>query len=205
MEQFYYAIIRISYVLLTISLIIAISKYNSTTKNEKWYIYYIIFIFFIELTSYIISFTETKNNSFMYPVYIAGEFFTVTGIFIKKLSLSKYCFIATGILTLFFLTADRFIIQYNNDYSKAISNLIMISLIAYSLIQNIKVITGKSRFLLLDKMFFFYFLISVFIFLLQSQLISFPIETFYNIWIINNIMVVILYTIIIKTFLSLKK
>ena len=205
MEQFYYAIIRISYVLLTISLIIAISKYNSTTKNEKWYIYYIIFIFFIELTSYIISFTETKNNSFMYPVYIAGEFFTVTGIFIKKLSLSKYSFIATGILTLFFLTADRFLIQYNNDYSKAISNLIMISLIAYSLIQNIKVIIGQNRFLLLDKMFFFYFLISVFIFLLQSQLISFPIETFYNIWIINNIMVVILYTIIIKTFLSLKK
>jgi len=141
----------------------------------------------------------------MYPVYIAGEFFTVTGIFIKKLSLSKYSFIATGILTLFFLTADRFLIQYNNDYSKAISNLIMISLIAYSLIQNIKVIIGQNRFLLLDKMFFFYFLISVFIFLLQSQLISFPIETFYNIWIINNIMVVILYTIIIKTFLSLKK
>jgi hypothetical protein len=88
-----------------------------------------------------------KSNIFLYPVYIAGEFFTVTGIFIKKLNLSKKSFIVTGLLSLFFLTADRILVQhqYNNDYSKAISNIIMISLISYSLIQDIKNVKTKVR------------------------------------------------------------
>jgi len=205
MEQIYFAFLNFGYVLLISSLIIAFLKYKIIDENEKWYIYYIIFVFCIEASNYIISYFQIKNTSFLYPIYIAGEFFTITGIFIKKLNLSKYCFIATGILSLFFLIVDRMIIQYNNDYSKAISNILMISLISYSLIQNIKTAKSKSKFLILDKMFFFYFLVSVFIFLLQNQLISLPIDTFYNIWIINNIMVCTVYSLFIITFLQLKK
>lgn len=207
MANFFLIISYISFILLIILTVLSLIKYKQVDQNEKWYIYYITLIFFVELISYIIPYTKIKTNAFMYPVYIAGEFFTITGIFIEKLKLSKYYFIVTGILSLFFLTADRILIQqqYNNDYSKAVSNLIMISLIAYSLIQNIKITKGRNRFLMLDKMFFFYFLVSIFIFMLQNQLISLSIDIFYSIWIINNLMVVLLYSLFIKTFLQLKK
>ena len=148
-----------------------------------------------------------QNYSFLYPIYIAGEFFTVTGIFIKKLNLSKYSLIATGLLSIFLLIADRIFgqYQYNNDYSKAVSNIIMIVFIGYSLIQDIKNIKPKSTFQLIDKTFFLYFTVSIFIFIFQNQLIAFPKDYFTGIWIINNLMSCILYGLLIKTFLQLKK
>ncbi|PZU86698.1 MAG: hypothetical protein DI529_08240 [Chryseobacterium sp.] len=206
MEQFYKISGIISVLLLTIALLVSIIKYNSLTKNEKWYMYYIIFIFLIELNSYVIlPLLNIKSNAFLYPVYIAGEFFTITGIFIKKLNFNKFYFLITGLLSLSFLFVDKIFIQYNNDYSKAISNIIIISLIGYSLIQDIKNVKAKSPFQLIDKMYFLYFTVSIFIFMLQHQLIEFPYEYFSAIWVINNLMVCILYSLFIKTFLQLKK
>lgn len=199
---------HLSVLLLFIALISGLIKTKLMTKNEKWYIYYIIFIFFIEFNSYVvIPLSGIKSNIFLYPIYIAGEFFTVTGIFIKKLKINKIYFIATGLLSLFFLTADRTLIQYeyNNDYSKAISNLLMISLIGYSLIQDIKNIKTKSPFQLNDKMLFLYFTVSIFMFLFQNQLIYLSKDYFATVWVINNFLVCILYILFIKTFLQLKK
>lgn len=208
MEQFYLISGFVSVILLTIALIIVTIKYNMLTQNEKWYSYYIIFIFFIEFMSYIVfPLLKITSNAFFYPVYIAGEFFIVTGIFIKKLNLGKNTFIFTGLLSIFFLRADRILenYQYNNDYSKAISNIIIVILIGYSLIQDIKNVKSKSRFQLIDKMFFLYFIVSIFIFMLQHQLVELPLEYFSAVWVINNLMVCILYALLIKTFLQLKK
>lgn len=167
--------------------------------------YYIIFIFFIELTSYTIPFTQIKSNAFLYPIYIAGEFFTVTGIFIKKLRLSNYYLIFTGILSLFFLSIDKILPHYENDYSKAITNLIIICLVAYTLIHEIKNFTNKNHFLIIDAIIFLYFTVSIFIFMFQHQLIEFQLDSFFIFWVINNSMVCILYLSFIYTFLRLKK
>ena len=198
---------HLSVFLLLLAFITGIIKLKSFTRNEKWYLYYIIFILVIESNSYIFLPLLGKNNLFLYPVYIAGEFFTITGIFIKKLNLNKKFFLATGLLSLFFLTADRVFAQYhyNNDYSKAISNLIMISLIGYSLIQDIKNVKTKRPFQLNDNMFFLYFTVSIFMFLIQNQLIYLSKDQFATVWIINNFMICVLYVLLIKTFLQLKK
>ncbi|MFC4165212.1 hypothetical protein ACFOWU_16205 [Epilithonimonas zeae] len=207
MTEYYYISVGISYLLLITAIILSIIKYKQTIQNEKWYIYYIIFVFCIELLSVVLPFFKIKSNFFLYQIYIAGEFFTVTGIFIKKLNLSKYSFVLTGLFSLFFITADRVLgqYQYNNDYSKAISNIMMIVLIGYSLIQDIRNLKSKSSFQVIDKTYFFYFTVSLFIFILQHQLIEFPFEYFSAIWIINNLMVCVLYSLFIKTFLQLKK
>ncbi|UQB68269.1 hypothetical protein [Epilithonimonas zeae] len=208
MEQFSLISGMVSVILLTSALIIAIIKYKNLTQNEKWYSYYIIFIFFIEFISYLVlPLLKIKSNSFLYPIYIAGEFFTVTGIFIKKLNLEKNAFILTGLLSLFFLIGDKILIpfQYNNDYSKAISNIIIISLIGYSLIQDIKNVRIKNSFQIIDKVFFLYFIVSIFIFMLQHQLVELPLEYFSTVWVINNLMICIVYALFIKTFLQLKK
>jgi len=198
----------VSVILLTIALIIAIIKFKHFTKNEKWYSYYIIFIFLIEINSYIVlPLLKIQSNSFLYPIYVAGEFFTVTSIFIKKLNLGKNAFILTGLLSLFFLIGDRILVQfqYNNDYSKAVSNIIIISLIGYSLIQDIKNVRAKNSFQIIDKVFFLYFIVSIFIFMLQHQLVELPLEYFSAVWVINNLMICIVYALFIKTFLQLKK
>jgi hypothetical protein len=208
MEVFYEISGIVSVITLTIALLTVIIKYNSLTENEKWYSYYIIFIFLIEFISYIVlPLLKIKSNSFLYPIYIAGEFFTVTGIFIKKLNLGKNTFILTGLLSLFFLIGDRILVQfqYNNDYSKAISNIIIISFIGYSLIHDIKNLRSKSPFQLIDKIFFLYFIVSIFIFMLQHQLVELPLEYFSAVWVINNLMICIVYALFVKTFLQLKK
>ncbi|KFC24534.1 hypothetical protein IO90_04400 [Chryseobacterium sp. FH1] len=201
MELFFNLISVIICVLLTTASIVSITKYKLITKNEKWYVYYIIFIFLIEFTSYTMLILKFQNYAFLYPIYIAGEFFTVTGLYIKKLNLNKYYFLATGLLSIFFLTVDRIFGQYQyNDYSKAVSNIIMTVLIGYSLIQDIRNIRNKSSFQLIDKIFFLYFTVSIFIFIFQNQLIAFPKDYFTSIWVINNLMSCMLYSLFIYTF-----
>lgn len=78
-------------------------------------------------------------------------------------------------------------------------------MISYSLIQDIKNVKTKSPFQLNDKMFFLYFTVSIFMFLIQNQLIFLSKDQFATVWVINNLLVCIVYALLIKTFLQLKK
>ena len=209
MQFFFDITVTLSRVLLLIAIIVGILKYGLISKNERWYLYYLFSVFFIEYGCLALATFQINggSNTFLYPVYIAGEFFTITGIFIKKLNLNRYYFIATGSISLFFLFADRILIQhqYNNDYSKGISNIIMLSMIGFSLIQDLKSIKNKSPFQNVDKIFFLYFSISIFIFMLQQQLMSFPLDYFTALWMINNVLTIVVYSFFINTFLKLKK
>lgn len=206
MQDFFEITVNLARILLGFAVISAFTKYKLFSKNEKWYLYYLIFIFFIEYYSYVDNiFKLTGGNAFLYPVYIAGEFFTITGIFIQKLKLRKYYYIVSGILSVFILMGDKILPQYNNDYSKAISNLIIIGLAGYSLLQEIKSGNGKDNFLMVDKMIFLYFTVSIFIFMFQHQLMAFPLDYFSVFWIINNLLSCVLYSLFIYCFLKLKK
>ena len=206
MIQLYYITLVLASILLTCATVFGFLKYKLFTEKEKSYIYYIIFLFCIELTSNALL-LKIKSNDFLYPVYIAGEFFMVSSIFFKKLSLSKYYYTASASLSLFFLVGDRILAQYhyNIDYSKATSNIIITCIIGYSLIRDIKKIENKSSFQIIDKMMFLYFTVSIFIFMFQHELLAFPVEYFSGFWIINNLMVSSLYSLFIYTFLKLKK
>ncbi|SDF78470.1 hypothetical protein SAMN05421825_2118 [Epilithonimonas hungarica] len=201
MEKIFEICATLADIFLGITLIIAIIKLKFFTKNERWYIYYAFFVFCIEI---IMFFKIKQTHTHLYPIYIAGEFFLLSGTFLKKLSFSRYYFIPIILLSLVFLTASQIFPYYENDYSKAISNLIIICLIAYSLIQEIRHST-KSQFLFLDGMLFLYYTVSIFIFMLQHQVLRFDHESFFIIWAINNILLVILYLTFLYTFLKLKK
>lgn len=153
-----------------------------------------------------IMFFDIKGkNEILYPIYIAGEFFLLTGIYLKKLNLDKKYFLLTGILSLVVLGLSQLVPQYENDYSKAVSNLITVGLIAYSLIQEIKHHSIKNHFLILDSAIFLYYTVSIFIFMFQHQLVAFHLDSFYIFWNINNSLLVILYFTFLYTFLKLKK
>ena len=202
MEQFFKNSAILADIFLTIALVIAIIKYQLFTKNEKWYIYYAIFVFCIEI---ILFFKIKESSKIFYPIYIAGEFFLMTGLFIKKLNINRYYFILTTFISILFFSIGKIFPQYENDYSKAISNLIIICLVACSLIQEIKKYSSRNHFLFLDGVIFLYYTVSIFIFMFQHQLILFHLDSFYIFWVINNILLCILYFTFLYTFLQLKK
>lgn len=208
MQDFFDITVNLSRFLLACSFVLALIKFKLFTKVERWYISYLFLVFCIEGISYAVGcFKSDGSNTFLYPIYIAGEFFTISGIFLKKLKVSNFFFMLTGLLSLFFLKGEYLLTdyEYKDDYSKAISNVIIICLSGYTLLQEIRSGSGKDRFLIVDKMIFLYFGVSIFIFMFQHQLMKFPISYFTAFWMINNIMCCVLYGLFLKTIIQLKK
>lgn len=208
MQDFFDITVNLARILGAVAFVLGLIRFKRLTKAEKWYVFYLFVVFCIEYISYGLDwFSKDGNNTFLYPFYIAGEFFTITGVFIKKLNLNRSYFILTGVISLFFLSADQFLSSdfYKNDYSKGISNLVIISLAGYTLLQEIKKGIAKDRFSAVDKMIFLYFTVSIFIFIFQHQLMEFPIAYFTAFWSVNNILCCLFYSLFIKTFLTLKK
>ncbi|REC66000.1 hypothetical protein DRF58_17365 [Epilithonimonas hispanica] len=85
MNNLYYWTLILTYILLLFAVIFSILKYKIVSKIEKWYIHYILFLLFIESSNYILTeFLNFENTSFLYKIYIAGEFLIITTLFIKK-------------------------------------------------------------------------------------------------------------------------
>ena len=197
----------ITNVLLLISFILGVFKYSVLRKEEKLYVYYIGFLLLIEAaTNFLTTILDYKDTSFLYPIYIAGEFFLLTNLFIKKLNISKYGLIPILILTIGFLIVNQiFSTYFNNDVVKVTSNIIIVCFAGYTLLQQIK--NGKSinRFTFVDACIFFYYSVSVFIFIIQHQIATLSEDDYYAILGTNNILSSILYGSFIYTFIKLKK
>ncbi|AZA75445.1 hypothetical protein SAMN05421682_10792 [Chryseobacterium indoltheticum] len=193
--------------LLLVSCIFGVKKYSTLRKEEKQYIIYIVFLFIIEgVTNLLTQYYNFENTSFLYPIYIVGEFLILSNLFIKKLNLSKYCNIPILILTLGFIILNQFFsILSNEDYGKVISNVIIICFCGFVLLQEIKGTRHKNRFLLVDACMFFYYAVSVFVFIIQNQIAVLNENDYYMILGVNNILSSILYCSIVYTFLKLKK
>lgn len=166
-----------------------------------------LFLFCIEMMVWLLSsglgFTDTL---FMYPIYIAGDFFLLTSLFCSKLKLNKIFVASSAFLALAFLTVIfGFNINFNHDIAKVISNITIICLAGIFLIMQIR--NGKKieRFFFADLGLFFYYSVSVFNFVIQQQLQSLSKEDYALIGIFNTFFAAVLYSLILYTFLKLKK
>lgn len=207
MVDFYKTFLFLNYgLLLTITFLVFL-KFTILNKKEKQYVYYIVFLFLIEVISLFFAYVlELKDTSFLYPFYIVGEFLLLTSLFITKLDLPKYAFGIISFAALLFLIVNsipKLII--NNDEVKVASNIIIICFAGFTLLQQIKTGKNLSRFTLIDACIFFYYSVSVFFFIVQQQLKNLSEDNFYMILGVNNLLSSILYCSIIYTFLKLKK
>ncbi|REC54733.1 hypothetical protein DRF62_08490 [Chryseobacterium piscium] len=207
MVDFYKTFLFLNYgLLLTITFLVFL-KFTILNKKEKQYVYYIVFLFLIEVISLFFAYVlELKDTSFLYPFYIVGEFLLLTSLFITKLDLPKYAFGIISFAALLFLIVNsipKLII--NNDEVKVASNIIIICFAGFTLLQQIKTGKNLSRFTLIDACIFFYYSVSVFFFIVQQQLKNLSEDNFYMILGVNNVLSSILYCSIIYTFLKLKK
>ena len=207
MVEFYKTFLFINYGLLVALLFLIFWKFTILNRKEKQYTYYIVFLFLIEFCSFTLPYIlESDDTSFLYHFFIAGEFWLLTGLFIRKLHLNKIFIILSGLLSIGFLFVIYGLkISFNYDLAKIISNLAIICLVATFLIQQIKSGKNIDRFILVDASIFFYYSVSVLIFVVLSQFVNLSTESVYLIMGVNNVLSTFLYCSIVYTFLKLKK
>lgn len=207
MAGLYKAILFLNYALLLSVILLGAVKYRILSQKEKQYFHCIAFLFFIELLNLALPYMFRLNDtSFLYPFYIAGEFFLLTGLFIRKLDWPKYALGLTGLLAGgFMISKYGFDYPSNADIAKVVSNIVIICLSGFTLIHEIKNTSALNRFILVDASIFFYYSVSVFIFIIQHQIANLSENDYYIILSANNILSSILYCSFLYTFIRLKK
>ncbi|WP_312075547.1 hypothetical protein [Chryseobacterium sp.] len=143
---------------------------------------------------------------FLYPIYIVGDFILLTSLFISKLNLNKVFNYISGVLALSFLSLVYvFKIDFNHDIAKVISNIMIICLAGTVLIMQIRNGRNIERFFFADLGMFFYYSVSIFRFIVLSQLKTMTVEDINFINIFNAFFAAVLYGLITYSFLKLKK
>jgi hypothetical protein len=175
-------------------------------QQTKWYLLYLGFILFIELTIKLLIFGfEFKNTSLTYPFYVGGELLTLSQMLLFGIGGSrKWRVFAIIISYLIFFEAlylwcnDHY---FSSGYGKVFSHLVIVCIISYLLITNLKKFEIPHQPLaILYAALFLYYSVSLFLFLLMDQLTRGNIV----IWTMNNILASILYFSSIYTFQKLK-
>lgn len=201
--DYYEVILYLNNGLLSICAVLGLIKYKFFKNTEKWYAYYIIFLFLIEaIVKISLYLFDTKDVNFIFPYYVSGELLLLGILFIRKLSMSYYWYIPLVIL------AGCLFIDINNvtgDVKKVISNVVVICFAGYALLTEIKNSKINDRFMLADSFIFLYYALSVFLFFLLRQLSALGEAEAKIIWSINNLLCSFLYGSLIYTFLKLKK
>ena len=207
MAELYKAILFLNYGLLLSVIVLGAAKYRILNSKEKRYFHCIAFLFFIELINFVLPYVlRLDDTSFLYPLYIAGEFFLLTSLFIRKLNWPSYIQVISAVLAAgFMIMKYGFNWPGNADIAKGISNIMIICLSGYTLIREIKNASTQERFLWVDASIFFYYSVSVFIFILQHQIANLSENDYYTLFSANNILSSILYCSFLYTFIRLKK
>ncbi|MGE8432016.1 hypothetical protein [Chryseobacterium joostei] len=207
MADLYKTILFLNYGLLLAVILLGAVKYRILNHKERQYFHCIAFLFFIELLNLVLPYVFKLNDtSFLYPFYIAGEFFLLTGLFIRKLDWPKYLLALVGTLAVgFMISKYGFDYPANADIAKVVSNIIIICLSGFTLISEIKIGSAQNRFLFVDASIFFYYSVSVFIFIVQHQIANLSESDYYMLFSANNILSSILYCSLLYTFIKLKK
>ncbi|WP_284461974.1 hypothetical protein [Chryseobacterium sp.] len=207
MADLYKTILFLNYGLLLAVILLGAAKYRILNHKERQYFHCIAFLFFIELLNLVLPYVFNLNDtSFLYPFYIAGEFFLLTSLFIRKLDWPKSLLTLVGALAVgFMISKYGFDYPANADIAKVVSNIIIICLSGFTLISEIKIGSAQNRFLFVDASIFFYYSVSVFIFIVQHQIANLSESDYYMLFSANNILSSILYCSLLYTFIKLKK
>ncbi len=201
-----YSII-ISNSLLLIAFIYGMSSSKLRSNQQtRWYLIYLGFILGIELiTKIFIIIIKSDNTQSIYPFYVAGEFYILVFLLSTALKITKKWHMRTLLVTGFIFIEGIVLWLVNGNastgYGKLFSHLTIVCLVAYLLVKKIRELEKNDPFILVYSALFLYYIASVFLFLLMSQLNEISI----SIWIINNLLSSILYACSIYTFYILKR
>ncbi len=194
--------------MLGIAVFSGVIHYKKLPNELRWFFYFLCFFSIIEIISNIL--IELRiQNILLYPLYVFGEFLILSLLLFNKIFSKKTKYILITIFSLFFLAENIFLFvqqkNLTNSYSKIIFHLLIISSIAYLLIKTIKEFEKLNYILVNYIVLFFYYSISLFLFVLMNQLENVSLEKASIIWGLNNLLSSILYFSFIISFFKHKK
>jgi hypothetical protein len=179
-------------------------------KERKWYLYYLWFIFIIELTTKLLILFK-KENMIIYPFYVSGEFFILLMMFIVALNLSKKLFWIVGVISII-LFSEAMILWLSDQnialgIGKIISNFVIICMSAYYLIKALKNYNKSeaNSFLIIYACLFLYYSISLINFFFFDQLATMAQRNAYILWGMKNLFSATLYGASLYTFFRLRR
>ena len=199
----------LSIILLLAVVVVGIQKRNLFTKAQKWFWYYLVFVLVIELITRVLGLLEI-NNLFVYPFYLSGEFISLIMMFVLLFRLPttyQYIVVILGILifaeSIYYLQIGQ---GTNTGIGKITSHILIVILSVWYLIQTLQDLNLNKRnpFTMIFQSLFFYYAVSIILFLLMPQLTNISMNHAYLLWGINTFLVCILYGISLITFLRLK-
>jgi len=207
MITYYYILVILANCLLLFAFIYgSLDKKLRRDKLIRWYIIYLGFIVLIEITTKsLIHIFHSSSTQSIYPFYVAGEFYFLLQLFLTELKASKKWFTLTIVITMC-LFIEAFVLwlmhgDATSGYGKILSHLTIVCMTAFLLVEGLKELKTKNPILIVYAALFFYYAVSLFLFLLMSQMT----KTTIIIWSMNNIITSILYCSSIYTFYRLKK
>ena len=180
-------------------------KGRKLLRREEWgYFAFIMFIALIEATNnFYISVLKSRNTFWVYEIYVVVGFPIIYFLYVRKLKLSPIWHIAGwGLLIFYFI--QKWTLNINLDILKAYSNLLLSCLIGVSLLLKIKYNDKTDPFLRSDILMFFYYVVSIFLFITTGQLANIDIVYNYILWCFNNLLTAFLYYSLTKSFSQLK-
>lgn len=207
---FYNISLILANLILFFAFIIGFKNQFTLPAEKKWFFYYIGFILGIEiiLKSCIYLF-NCSDTSFLYPLYIFGEFLILTKVFYTGIKIEPKWFVIPIFIGIIILTEGIYLWYNNQDASlglgKTISHLIIICLAGYSLINILKRSQTEVSIAIIYASLFLYYAISLIFFLLLHQLDTISKFNAYVIWGMNNILSALLYATSLYTFLKSKR
>lgn len=207
---YYIFITVVSLVLLLIAITVGGFLYSSFSKEQQWFYYYLIFIGCIEIITKLLALFRIENL-FIFPIYVIGEYLLLVTMVIHALKIPKKWLYILLLLPLYIIveviSSWLRVGYFEIENGKTISHFIIIILIGYYLIKSLKNVnhSKQSKFLPVYASLFFYYSVSISLFLLLNQLPHISIENASIIWGLNIMFSSILYSVSIYTFLQLKK
>ncbi len=206
----YYGVTIFSFVSLVISVIIGILIFSKLPKDQKWFFGYLGFILIVEITAKVLILLGEKNWV-VYPIYLLGEFLLLAFMCSEALKWSaklNSVWIGISVLLLF----ECLVLWGVNSnvvggLGKIVSHFIIIGLTGIYLIQKLKEEDRlqENRFMVTYASLFFYYTISLFLFLILEQLPGIGDEQAAMVWSLNNLFSALLYGISGHTFFKIWK
>ncbi len=211
MRNFFFISLTLSNILLFVSFVYGI---YSNKRNEcvilKWLLAYLAVVLCVEVVNkFSIYILKSQDTSFTYPFYIALEFFTLSQMLAAELKLSRiWRKILIGICILFFVEGIllwRYDKVFGPSFSLIFSRMFFIIGSGYILLKEIAKRNTPNPILLVYEALLFYYIVSLFLFLVLNQLPSLDGDSSYVLWSINNLLSSILYVSSFYAFYKLNK
>ncbi len=196
--------------ILILAFILGYRNRNVFEIEKRWFVVYIGFILGIEIIIksciYIFNYSDI---SFLYPIYIFGEFLILMKVFYSSLKIKQKWFLIPLFIAIIILSEGIYLWLNEQDvsmgYGKTISHLCIVFFAGFIMIRSLRKSDNGAKLAIIYTSLFLYYSISLIFFSLLHQLDTLSKFNAYIIWGMNNILSAFLYGASLYTFLIWKK